>query len=621
MNVFARLALMSTIIVLVVSPIGTVRAAPPPQLLLSKVQIGPGKQELIEIYNPTAQEVPLAGWEVQFFGDPKKLTQGVPTRVVWRLPEVLLAPGEFYAARHARAAISEVTEQFTVSEGRSSGSLAEKGVLRLVRQKVVVDAVGWGGMTGGEGAPAKLDKKVDGPQALQRCQAAGSLRDTDDNAADFRHYAHMQPGVAVPCAALQPPAVTPAPPPAPTPPTPTPPVSPPPAVQPPPAQQPSTPGSSSEPLTPSVPPPSLDNVKPPDAAPVNLCTGLRLYEIGAGLAQQAQFIEVKNTTQMPLRLTGCRLMTQSHPTNYYAFGSQELPPGGVLAVPLSATPLRLTKTKPGTVFLLDGAGREIDEVSYQKLPEGASWVQWRDAWQLTFRPTPGGVNAVQPCREGYAVQPGGMCKKISLVDDVTPPGGRPLTPRPSEPSVPAPCKPGQYRSADTGRCRALPIQKPPAPCAEGYYRHPETGRCRKIAAPKRLTPCKEGQYRSEVTGRCRSIATVAAKVLKPCPDGQFRHPETGRCRKIALAEEVVKQCPEGFERNPDTNRCRKIKTSTPPQVDFKPEAVQQVASATWGWWVFGGVGLLAVGYGVWQWRWELGQLLRRVGVAFTSGKK
>ena len=181
-------------------------------------------------------------------------------------------------------------------------------------------------------------------------------------------------------------------------------------------------------------------------------------------------------------------------------------------------------------------------------------------------------------------------------------------------ATPTPGKWTNVRAIETAQSPRS--QSPPredlAPCQAGYYRHPETKRCRKIEVAKTPAPCKEGYYRSEQTGRCRSIVALAAKTLKPCQDGYFRNPETGRCKKIAADSDVLKECAEGYERNPATNRCRKIKTTTPPTADFAPESVKQVAGATWGWWVFGGVSLLAVGYGTWQWRWELSQLIRRL---------
>ena len=183
------------------------------------------------------------------------------------------------------------------------------------------------------------------------------------------------------------------------------------------------------------------------------------------------------------------------------------------------------------------------------------------------------------------------------------------------------CQSGYERNV-LGRCVKIVIPPIESLCPVGQYRHPETRRCRKIEAVKTITPCKDGYYRSEETGRCRSIASAAAKTLKPCPEGQFRNSATGRCKKIASTDDIAKECPEGFERNPQTKRCRKIKSANMPTVGSAATEVKQVAGATWGWWVFGGVSLLAVGYGVWQWRWEISQFVRKIreSIKSSSGK-
>jgi len=179
------------------------------------------------------------------------------------------------------------------------------------------------------------------------------------------------------------------------------------------------------------------------------------------------------------------------------------------------------------------------------------------------------------------------------------------------------CQSGYERNV-LGRCVKIATPPVESPCPVGQYRHPETRRCRKIEAEKTITPCKDGYYRSEETGRCRSIASAAAKTLKPCPEGQFSNSSTGRCKKIASTDDIVKECPEGFERNPQTKRCRKIKSANMPAAGSAAAEVKQVAGATWGWWVFGGVSLLAVGYGVWQWRWEISQIVRKMRESIKS---
>ena len=55
-----------------------------------------------------------------------------------------------------------------------------------------------------------------------------------------------------------------------------------------------------------------------------------------------------------------------------------------------------------------------------------------------------------------------------------------------------------------------------------------------------------------------------------------------------------------------------------PTVGSAAAEVKRVAGATWGWWVLGGVSLLAVGYGVWQWRWEISQFVRKIRESIKS---
>ena len=311
---------------------------------------------------------------------------------------------------------------------------------------------------------------------------------------------------------------------------------------------------------------------PEPPKPLNKCEGLKLNEVASHVDEP--FIELVNVSDKAITTAGCKLETSSN-NSQEVLGDIELKPGELWAVKVKHTKLKLPKMK-GKVYLLDEFGAEINATAYDKIAKGASWSLLDGEWVQTFAVTEGASNVFKEyvdCQSGYMRNESGKCVKLSA-----PPAG---------PDVLAPCPAGQYR-------------------------HPETRRCRKIEAAKTVTPCKEGYYRSEETGRCRSIASAAAKTLKPCPDGQFRNPATGRCKKIAAADDILKDCPEGFERNPTTRRCRKIKTASIPVVGSATAGVQQVAGATWGWWVFGGVSLLAVGYGAWQWRWELSQLIRRL---------
>ena len=332
--------------------------------------------------------------------------------------------------------------------------------------------------------------------------------------------------------------------------------------------------------------PELPTPNPPGDTPpatTNKCKGLRLNEIFANTKNKEQFIEVRNSSETVLDLKGCQLVTDKHKaTDFYEFGELELAAGDVLAVRASEMKLKLTKQAEGWVAVRDAAGEKIEEVKYEGLAEDTSWSLIDGKWLQTFTVTEDASNQYTKWRA---------------------------------------CEVGYFRNELTGRCNKIPVEIVPEPCGPGQFRNPETGRCKKIEVAKTPTPCKEGYYRSEETGRCRSIAAAAAKTLKPCADDEFRNPLTNRCKKIAADSDVLKDCPEGYERNPATNRCRKIRTASAPVVGFAPENVRQVAGATWGWWVLGGVSLLAVGYGTWQWRWEISRAVRKVAGIFASRGK
>lgn len=160
-----------------------------------------------------------------------------------------------------------------------------------------------------------------------------------------------------------------------------------------------------------------------------------------------------------------------------------------------------------------------------------------------------------------------------------------------------------------------------AECPDGKYRNPDTGRCRTIEeAVNALSICEEGYERNPVTNRCRKVATVASATLTPCLEGQERNPATNRCRSIASAVAELLPCEEGYERNPDTNRCRKVNGSVMPAADFPVAPVKAAAYDAAGWWAFGAVLAVVVGYGAWEWRAEIASFARRVLGIFTRSK-
>ena len=477
-------------------------------ILISKIS---QDKKYVEIYNPTNQNVNLAGWKIEYHTGPEAKTVGKIFK-----DEVISANG-FLVLSNNKMLASAIKFDNNLGLAQNDGS-----VVLSRSDGSVADTVGWGSNSKSAGLPIKGGVKI-----VWRCFVGENIIDSKNNSTDFL----------------------------------------------------SSKGSDNQEIAPY----SRPNCKTPDSRPeppkeLNKCEGLKLSEIASNVDEQ--FIEIVNSGEKTVITTGCKLAVGDSGVREN-IGDIELKPGEFLTIKIKNTKLKLPKTK-GKVYLLDEAGSKIDSAEYEKLAKSSSWSLIDDEWMQTFMITENSENIFKEyldCQNGYERNALGKCVKIA-------------TP---------------------------PVE---SPCPVGQYRHPETRRCRKIEAEKTITPCKDGYYRSEETGRCRSIASAAAKTLKPCPEGQFRNSVTGRCKKIASTDDIAKECPEGFERNPQTKRCRKIKSANMPTVGSAAAEVKQVAGATWGWWVFGGVSLLAVGYGVWQWRWEISQFVRKIRerVRSASGK-
>lgn len=154
-------------------------------------------------------------------------------------------------------------------------------------------------------------------------------------------------------------------------------------------------------------------------------------------------------------------------------------------------------------------------------------------------------------------------------------------------------------------------------CRTDQYRSSETNRCRNLqttSSAGQLAPCRSDQYRSSETNRCRNISSsTVAGSLTPCKENQYRNLETNRCRSLASSISAqLKPCQVGWERNAETNRCRKADVLSASQtVGYPIEKIPASADAVASWWAIGGIGVVALGGGVWQYRYELGEGLRR----------
>ena len=284
-----------------------------------------------------------------------------------------------------------------------------------------------------------------------------------------------------------------------------------------------------------------------------------------GADEGNEFIEIYNPNDKDANLSRYVLYIGDSNTKFDFPTGSTIKAGQYLAFSNSDIKFTLVNTI-SKVALRTIDNQSIDETpTYNNPDEGSSWALIDGIWQYTNRPTPGETDTP------------------SLVEEAT----------------------------ETN----VVIESNLASCAANQYRSPDTNRCRLIVtSSSTLSPCKDGQYRSEETNRCRSIASDAGPVTA-CDEGQERNPDTNRCRSIGavLGVSDLAPCKEGQERNPDTNRCRNI-ASPMPQAEYAPEQTAEASNNYILWWSLAAVGLVAIGYGVWEWRREFIFILSKIKI-------
>lgn len=505
--------------------------------------------ELVEIYNASTEPIDITGWCLQYAaaaGTSYRNAFCVGSSDGLSSTRVMLPAGSY--AVFVTSAAATVMPGFFY-DGILSGTMADSGRLRIIDSSGgVIDLIGWGTTAseyqGGGQAPAIPTTLP--IRSLQRISHDGQYQNTLDNKLDFalaQAKTQYETGALYEVADMC---------------------------------------TNITGIQELVPEGYISNSRGDciDRSTINFCDGIIVSEVAANVNRQ--YIELANVSQETVSLEGCRILTNRSTSIYAEFGMVLMQPGAYSVIYIEDTPLRLTKSTTGIVYLLASDGEtEVGVVSYEDLSSDTSWSLFPGGWQQTYELTPGAANK-------YAQF--------------------------------AACPIGQERNLDTGRCRNIVSALVLADCGEGRERNPETGRCRNIPGPKELAPCREGQYRSEETNRCRSIA-AAASSLKPCADDQFRNPETNRCKKIASTDDLA-DCGEGRERNPATNRCRNVlgASTLADTLPFPVEEAAEGAQRFAGWWTLGIITALGLGYGAWEWREELANAGRRASRFIARSK-
>lgn len=278
----------------------------------------------------------------------------------------------------------------------------------------------------------------------------------------------------------------------------------------------------------------------------------------AGSDTGNEFIELRNPNLHDVNLAGYALWVGPNFEKNYQLPSTNIGAGQYMSFTSAELGFTFVNSSSRAKLVAPAGNMVAESAPYLNPADGESWALINGAWQFTNQLTPGAVNVVSLDEESMSTN------TVSM----------------------APCPEGKYRNPLTNRCRTTEADASMlASCDSDQYRNPETGRCRKVVVAAGLAPCKDGQYRSEETNRCRNISTASAD-LAPCKEGQ--------------------------ERNPDTNRCRNVAPSSVPGAAFAVEPVKQGLSSFVGWWALAVISILALGYGIWEWRYEIVGFARRV---------
>lgn len=278
-------------------------------------------------------------------------------------------------------------------------------------------------------------------------------------------------------------------------------------------------------------------------------------------ADGGEFVELYNPAVTTANLNGCELYSNKSSDPLTVFTETDIiQPNGYFVVEAVD---KLTNSSGEVSFIT--TDRE-DVVAYSSAKEGYAIAYFEDGWQNTNTPTPGSQN-------------------VRSIEDAT------------------------ETSSETGVLAA---------CPEGKYRNPETNRCKSIStATTSLTPCDADEFRNPETNRCKKVSSSTA-TLKACDPGQERNPETNRCRRIAANSSDLKPCKDGYERNSDTNRCRKVTQVAATQFGDTEDGSQSGIHMSS--WLIAGVFSMAVGYGAYEYRSELGKAASKAKSAITKGK-
>jgi len=329
-------------------------------VVISEVQTATtssASQEFIELYNPVATPVSVAGWTLEY-----KSATATDTPANWSKRATLagaIAANGFYLVAPKSYLLNADTDWSATLAG-TAGTIRVKDSAGNV-----VDKLGYGVTAiGAEGMPAAAPASG---QSLERLpgrldELAGNGVDTDDNSADF--IIRMQPAPQSIASSIEladtvsdddtaPPLLT---------------------------------GDS--PADDTVAAPALSSYAPIDI------TEILPNPMTPQLDSTDEYVELYNPNADAVNLVGYTLRTGSNFHDYYVLPDTTVLPGAYLTLYASQTNLAMPNAG-GAVELLDPSGVIVDQTSpYGAAPDGQAWAYFDSGWAWTLQLTPGQPNVL-----------------------------------------------------------------------------------------------------------------------------------------------------------------------------------------------------------------------------------
>ncbi|MFH1430499.1 MAG: lamin tail domain-containing protein, partial [Candidatus Uhrbacteria bacterium] len=146
-------------------------------VVISEIQVGgeSAKDEYVELYNPTSEEISLEGWRLS-----KRTSSGSESNLLTAFPAISVAAGATARIAHPEGIFAgEASATYSTKQSLAPDNSCVLYGPVVNDERPIVDLVGWGEVVSFEGSAAT--QNPDPGDVIQRSNGA----DTDDNAADF----------------------------------------------------------------------------------------------------------------------------------------------------------------------------------------------------------------------------------------------------------------------------------------------------------------------------------------------------------------------------------------------------------------------------------------------------